>query len=989
MQIAETPLLRAEARKRLAHIVPSFRAQLVPRGITNGQGNFLLTFPHTANGSAGGLKIRSSVTLINNAGVAAAGTIFLRKSDGTDLIVTTDQGTGSSFQFNLGPGEVFRIETDGSGDLETGWVEVVSDIPVSGSGGFDTFDSNDRILSTVGVADSPRGQSFLVFLDRTDGKNTGFAVANTSSKNDADVTLTLKRLDGTVVATTSILLGPGRQLPRFVPEAFPELDLDGFVGILKLESATEISVTSLRTRGTLLTSLPTAPFVEVAEPDEDDVPPLVFARIADGIFGTLDFETTLVFMNNTALDADVAITIFDTNGQPLELGFGEKSGSSFSVTVPAGCAVQLVSDGTTNPGAVGWVTAQSNVPVTGGAAFTLKDRQSGRVLSDVGIPSSVVTDNMSLFVRVDESIDTGIGITEPTGFPTEVRFRLYGQSVADPAASLLRRGPTINRSPDFLEQRILTFNGLEHKGLFVSELFPDVPEVAERRLSGRLEVQAVFDGIGPILKVPMGGITLTARGALLTSQPVADHKTFFSPHFYFVPATEIAGSSPGFCLAYNQRSGELPIAAAEFTIGDVSLDLSGLETDEVGTYVLNASGFLIMGTLFIAPREDGSVDFFTLVNLAGDGESNLFTGQITNLAGGGIRIKTETDPNVYLSDQSSLSLGAYLTNICFDSGILQMPAEAGSIEITERFESAPPNLFSETLAVPLQTGERLIAERTSTYLVESPVAGAPQINAVSPSEAIGGGELEVSGSGFSSSGANTVTLSNGSSMELTVLEANSTRLLTRVPQGVQSSMLMVETDGQNSNPYQVRVAFAPDAAVIPASRQAGDHTPLKIEIRQQRGSISLLDFSLTNSLGEWNLSGLSADQKVGELEVVFPELSSLSEPTVLDLIVESMSGEVAVINAIDPSEDEPETQFVIRIERASDRLTATSPEIDGPTSVLSSLLMKVDFTEPVFSMPDGVGAVVTFDFEVLSQPRRALNRISSLSATASANVMTQ
>ena len=39
VQIAETPVLRAEARRRLAHIVPSFRAQLAPRGITNGQGN--------------------------------------------------------------------------------------------------------------------------------------------------------------------------------------------------------------------------------------------------------------------------------------------------------------------------------------------------------------------------------------------------------------------------------------------------------------------------------------------------------------------------------------------------------------------------------------------------------------------------------------------------------------------------------------------------------------------------------------------------------------------------------------------------------------------------------------------------------------------------------------------------------------------------------------------------------------------------------------
>ena len=191
----------------------NFPSRSPARGVA-GEERFLLTFPHTANGQLDGVTILSTVILINNGGANATGTVFLRRSNGTAMEVTTNLGTGSQFDFSLESGEVLRLETDGKGPLLQGWVEVVSDVALSGSGGFTTL-VDGQFQSEVGIGDSVRSDSLMVFVDRTDGKGTGIGVANPSDSETANLTFRLKRLDGTEIAQAEDSLGPQNQTAFF------------------------------------------------------------------------------------------------------------------------------------------------------------------------------------------------------------------------------------------------------------------------------------------------------------------------------------------------------------------------------------------------------------------------------------------------------------------------------------------------------------------------------------------------------------------------------------------------------------------------------------------------------------------------------------------------------------------------------------------------------------------------------------------------------
>jgi len=105
-----------------------------------------LTFPHFANGAGSGLVIKASVTLINNGGATATGQIFLWRNDGQPMSIATNLGTGSSFNFSLTAGQTLRLDTNGTGALVIGWVEVQSDVQISGAAKFTTMDAAGHFL---------------------------------------------------------------------------------------------------------------------------------------------------------------------------------------------------------------------------------------------------------------------------------------------------------------------------------------------------------------------------------------------------------------------------------------------------------------------------------------------------------------------------------------------------------------------------------------------------------------------------------------------------------------------------------------------------------------------------------------------------------------------------------------------------------------------------------------------------------------------------
>ena len=803
LQLAETPLVdlwitrlsklaQTEpdlVRQLMSSILPTTDSAAEPTGGSQEQQEpFRLTFPHTANGQFEGIAFVTTVIVISNGGANATGTIFLRQSDGLPMQVTTNLGTGSEFDFTLNSGEILRLETDGQGPILVGWIEVVSDVQVSGSGGFTTF-SNGQFQSEVGIGDSVRANKLMVFADATEGKGTGVGICNPSATAAANLTYTLKTLNGTVVASKNDVLGAQNQKAAFLTEIFAGLDLGSFRGVLIIESDLPVAVITLRTRGLNFTSLPAVP--EVSGSDEDT---LLFARIGDGIFGTLGFQTSIILLNNSDQLVSGTLNIFRDDGEALELTIDGDKKSSFEVSVSAGCALELSTDGSTNPGVVGWIRVASDRPLAGGATFVISNRETGDFVSEVGVPESGLSPKSTLYVREIGPVMTGMAITNPNSVSVTLKLRLVSSNLSDNGQSDSAAQPLSVSEQEVFAEKTQTVAAQSHIGLFVRELFSQVPSVQTGNFEGRLEVEAFLTGVSDEFLTPVTGITLLVRGAFLTTLPLANYVTNFGPTTDFRPATLLAGARPGFCMHLRALGGDLPHETSRMTLDGGQLDLSSVEESErMGDLYSRFFGFLLAGTSFATEIEEDSVSFYPPIT---DGETDAipFLGRLSNLPQGGLE---------FLLVGNSASNATYpvttASEICFDSELLEFPQASDTpIRVREHYVSQ-------------ETDEGVVFESTRTSLVflEEP-SGGPRIDSIDSLRVIGGQQIVIQGAGFSADpSANMVTVEGNSRVTADVLQAAQNSLTVRLPDELVTGPARVQVDAAVSNDYQLQVAFAP------------------------------------------------------------------------------------------------------------------------------------------------------------------------------------
>src|SRR6266404_141561 len=83
----------------------------------------------------------------------------------------------------------------------------------------------------AGTAPTPLVTSAVMFVDVSDrlSKNLGVAIVNPNNAN-ADVILTVRKDDGTPVATKTINIATRRQVLQYVTETFPKPAAGGFSG---------------------------------------------------------------------------------------------------------------------------------------------------------------------------------------------------------------------------------------------------------------------------------------------------------------------------------------------------------------------------------------------------------------------------------------------------------------------------------------------------------------------------------------------------------------------------------------------------------------------------------------------------------------------------------------------------------------------------------------------------------------------------------------
>ncbi len=225
-----------------------------------------MAFPQAADGELGDFKVSTTPVLFNLTDQEATGLIEFFKGDGSDNEVRVGGVAMSAIPFQIPPGGVFRVDTDGVGELAVGWARVAMDRPLAGVAIFTIRDATDTIVAAVGVDSAALRQNFEILADTTRLFDTALALVNPleaekGSEEDPTVArISLRDGNGLLLGTTEIELLAREHTALFVTQLFPDVkgidELDGRLQISVASSQDYVAALSLRSAQEKLTSVP-------------------------------------------------------------------------------------------------------------------------------------------------------------------------------------------------------------------------------------------------------------------------------------------------------------------------------------------------------------------------------------------------------------------------------------------------------------------------------------------------------------------------------------------------------------------------------------------------------------------------------------------------------------------------------------------------------------------------------------------------------------
>ena len=165
----------------------------------------------------GSIPNRTRIILINNSDEADSGVLRFRDAAGNPIQVQIDGVAADTVSYSLLPWSTTEVETDGTGDLQTGTIEVIS-----GRGEESSLEGTEafEILGNfVSVASSPRRSSQQLYVSVTETENTGVALLNPDQQNAVTLDAALLDSHNEEKAEKEIVLQGGQQLVAFVDQA--------------------------------------------------------------------------------------------------------------------------------------------------------------------------------------------------------------------------------------------------------------------------------------------------------------------------------------------------------------------------------------------------------------------------------------------------------------------------------------------------------------------------------------------------------------------------------------------------------------------------------------------------------------------------------------------------------------------------------------------------------------------------------------------------
>ena len=174
-----------------------------------------LIFPQFVNGEIGGVPNATQVILRNNAPEIASGQIRFRESSSLFAAVPVGGQLTDTIDFMIASQGTFDIETDGTGTLQTGVVEVFVDGETDSVEGTEIFSVLGNFVSVPSSRPDPAPRAYIsVNLE----ESSGIAAYNPDGSNAVLVDMTLLDATGAEMAMGQLTLQPNEQLTRFVDE---------------------------------------------------------------------------------------------------------------------------------------------------------------------------------------------------------------------------------------------------------------------------------------------------------------------------------------------------------------------------------------------------------------------------------------------------------------------------------------------------------------------------------------------------------------------------------------------------------------------------------------------------------------------------------------------------------------------------------------------------------------------------------------------------
>jgi hypothetical protein len=138
-----------------------------------------------------------------------------------------------------------------------------------------------------------------------------------------------------------------------------------------------------------------------------------FPQIGDGVAGSLQFQSSLIFVN-TSSDTTAQIEFFATgSGLPMSVALGDSEASPIhNVGLKRGESISLQTPGTGQI-QVGYARVQTGAGVSGVAVFGTTDKGSGVGLYEAGVPVTETLTEFTVFVDSMGNRDTGLAVVYP------------------------------------------------------------------------------------------------------------------------------------------------------------------------------------------------------------------------------------------------------------------------------------------------------------------------------------------------------------------------------------------------------------------------------------------------------------------------------------------------------------------------------------------------------------------------------------------------